>query len=173
MAEIVADKGYHSNAVLTAHRELGIRTYISEPKRGRRNWRKKAEAKAATYGNRRRIRGERGKGLLRRRGELLERSIAHCYDSGGMRRTHLRGHRNIHKRQLIHAAGLNLGLVMRQLLGAGTPRELRGRLAAALALVSALIRSLRALFERLEPKHGRAPVFPLIDTTPLRECLAA
>ena len=73
------------------------------------------------YGNRRRIRGEHGKGLLRRRGELLERSFAHAYETGGMRRVYLRGRDNVLKRVLIHVGALNLSLVMRQGLGKGTP----------------------------------------------------
>jgi len=125
LSELVADKGYHSNAVLTGRQELGIRTYISEPARGRRRWRHKRAEQRATYANRRRIRGERGKRLLRRRGELLERSFAHCYDTGGMRRVHLRGRLNIAKRLLVHAAAFNLGLVLRRQLGTGKPRGLR------------------------------------------------
>jgi transposase len=113
LSEVVADKGYHSNALLLARTDLGIRTYVSEPKRGKRNWRDKAAEKEAVYANRRRIRGRRGKELMRRRGELVERSFAHCYETGGMRRTHLRGHPNILKRLLIHVAGFNLGLVLR------------------------------------------------------------
>ncbi|GIK17394.1 MAG: DDE transposase [Planctomycetota bacterium] len=115
LREVVADKGYHSNDVLTTQREREIRTYISEPDRGRRNWKgasdeetaRKSAARDATYGNRRRIRGARGKRLMRRRGERVERSFAHCYDTGGMRRTHLWEHPNILKRLLIHAAGFN------------------------------------------------------------------
>jgi transposase len=126
LAETVTDKGYHSNRTLKEQRELGIRTYCSEPARGRRNWKGKSAERDAVYANRRRIRGERGKRLLRKRGELLERPFAHCYDTGGMRRTHLRGHENILKRVLIHVAGFNLGLVMRKLLGAGKPRALTG-----------------------------------------------
>ena len=72
-----------------------------------------------------RLEGERGKGLLRKRSEFLERSFAHCYATGGMRRVHLRGRLNILKRLLAHAAGSNLGLVMRKLFGAGMPRGLR------------------------------------------------
>ncbi len=68
-----------------------------------------------------------GRRLMRQRGERVERSFAHLYDTGGMRRTHLRGHTNILKRLLIHAAGFNLGLVMRHLIGSGTPRGLQGR----------------------------------------------
>ena len=75
---------------------------------------------------------------MRQRGERIERSFAHVYDTGGMRRTHLRGHTNILKRLLIHAGGFNLGLVMRHLLGVGTPRGLQGRLATVLTLVVAL-----------------------------------
>src|SRR6266576_2483649 len=124
--EAVADKGYHSNDTLTALADAEVRTYISEPDRGQRNWKDKAEAQAAVYGNRRRIRGEHGKELLRRRGELLERSFAHAYETGGMRRVHLRGRENILKRVLLHLGGFNLALVMRQLLGKGTPRGLQG-----------------------------------------------
>src|SRR4029450_213475 len=110
-------------------------SYVSEPKRGRRRWRGKAAARAAVYSNRRRIRGARGIRLLRRRGEYLERTFAHTYTTGGMRRTHLRGHDNILKRVLIHVSGFNLGLVMRRLLGVGTPRGLQGRVVAVIALL--------------------------------------
>ena len=142
LAEVVADKGYHSNGVLTGVGQVVARTYISEPDRGRRNWsgttaeetEAKSAAREAVYANRRRIRGERGRRLMKRRGELLERSFAHCYDTGGMRRTHLRGHGNILKRLLIHVAGFNLSLVLRQVLGRGTARGLQG-LAARLLKV--------------------------------------
>jgi hypothetical protein len=80
----------------------------------------------AVYGNRRRVRGARGQRLLRRRGEYVERSFAHVYDTGGMRRTHLRRHGNILKRLLIHASAFNLGILMRQVFGRGTPRGLQG-----------------------------------------------
>jgi transposase len=133
--EAVGDKGYHSNDTLTALADAEVRSYISEPDRGQRNWKDKAEAQAAVYGNRRRIRGEHGKELLRRRGELLERSFAHAYETGGMRRVHLRGRENILKRVLIHLGGFNLALVMRQLLGKGTPRGLQGLSADALAIL--------------------------------------
>jgi DDE family transposase len=121
-SEAVADKGYHSNATLTALSEAEVRTYISEPDRGRRRWKDKPEAQAVVYGNRRRIQGEHGKRLLRRRGELLERSFAHAYETGGMRRVHSRGCQNVLKRVLIHVGALNLSLVMRKLWGKGTPR---------------------------------------------------
>jgi len=126
LAEVVLDKGYHSNDTLVTLQEGEYRTYVSEPERGRRNWEGKEQEKRATYANRRRIRGNRGKRLLRLRGELLERPFAHYLDGGGMRRTHLRRHENILKRLLIHVAGFNLGLLMRKLVGCGTPRGLQG-----------------------------------------------
>jgi transposase len=131
--EIIADKGYHSNQTMVDLDAVGVRSYVAEPDRGRRDWSKEPGAQAPVYGNRRRIRGTRGRRLMRRRGEMIERSFAHLYDTGGMRRTHLRGHTNILKRLLIHAGGFNLGLVMRQLIGLGTPRGLQGRLAIVLA----------------------------------------
>ena len=118
---------------------MGIRSYVSEPNRGRRDWSKDPEARAPVYGNRRRMRGRRGRRLMRQRGERIERSFAHLYDTGGMRRTHLRGHTNILKRLLIHAGGFNLGLVMRHLIGIGTPRGLQGRVAAVLATLGVLM----------------------------------
>ncbi len=126
--ELVADKGYHSNELLKDLRVLGIRTYISEPVRGHRNWRDDPDARNAVYANRRRIRGSRGRRLLRQRGEYLERPFAHAYETGGLRRLYLRGRLNILKRVLIHVAALNLGLLMRVLFGVGTPRSLQGRL---------------------------------------------
>jgi transposase len=132
--EVVADKGYHSNQVLVDLAALDLRTYIAEPDRGRRRWKKNAAARDAVYANRRRIRGARGLVLLRCRSERLERPNAHLYETGAMRRTHLRGHTNILKRLIVHAGGFNLGLLMRTLFGIGTPRGLQGRLAAAMTI---------------------------------------
>jgi transposase len=137
--EIIADKGYHSNQTMVDLDAVGIRSYIAEPDRGRRDWSEEPEAQAPVYGNRRRIRGRRGRRLMRQRGERIERSFAHLYDTGGMRRTHLRGRTNILKRLLIHAGGFNLGLVMRHLIGIGTPRGLQGRVAAVVATLFVLM----------------------------------
>src|SRR6266852_3785397 len=126
--EVVADKGYHSGEVLVRMQGAAVRTYIPEKKqKGQRHWDGKHEQQQAVYANRRRVNGAYGKRLLRKRGELIERSFAHCYDTGGMRRTHLRGHQNILKRLLIHVGAFNLSLIFRTLLGSGTPRELRNR----------------------------------------------
>jgi transposase len=136
--EVVTDKGYHSNQVLVDLAALDLRTFIAEPDRGRRKWTNKAAARDAVYANRRRIRATRGLDLLRRRSERLERPNAHLYETGGMRRTHLRGHTNILKRLFVHVGGFNLGLFMRTRFGIGTPRSLQGRLAADVALLVAL-----------------------------------
>jgi transposase len=171
--EVVADKGYHSNETTRDLRDNEIRTYISEPDRGRRVWTDedtgevKSSERAAVYANRRRIRGDRGKALLRKRGELLERPFAHCYETGAMRRTHLRHHPNILKRLLIHVAGFNLGLLMRKVFGVGKPRCLQDGLAAALLAIGSVIlgltRSMRSrrrrfwpLLDLADPKTARA-----------------
>jgi transposase len=158
--EVVTDKGYHSNQTLVDLAALDLRTYIAEPARGRRQWKNKAAARDAVYANRRRIRGTRGLALLRRRSERLERPNAHLYETGGMRRTHLRGHTNILKRLFVHAGGFNLGLFMRTLFGIGTPRSLQGRLAALVALHVALWTHVVGFWrDRGMPSANRSSVF--------------
>src|SRR5215813_12223156 len=108
--EVVADKGYHSGPLLQQMHAADVRTYIPEKKQvGKRHWVGKEDQQQLVYANRRRLQRPKGKRLLRRRGELVERTFAHCYETGGMRRTHLRKHNNILKRLLIHVAGMNLG----------------------------------------------------------------
>jgi len=148
-SEIVADKGYHSDRIMIDLEDRGLRSYVSEPDRGRRNWKDDIDAQQAVYSNRRRIRGERGKRLHRMRGEKLERPFAHLYETGAMRRTHLRGHQNILKRLLIHASGFNLGLVMRTLFGVGTPRGLQGVMHALLASLTAFTNTIEAIWSGL------------------------
>jgi len=96
--EVVTDKGYHSRQVVSDLAEWGLRTYCSEPNRGRQRWPGHKREQQAVYANRRRIQGQRGLRLLRLRGEKLERWNQHLYDRGGMRRVHLRGRENILKR---------------------------------------------------------------------------
>jgi transposase len=143
LEEVIGDKGYHSNLTMVDLEAVGIRSYIAEPDRGRRDWSEEPEAQGPVYRNRRRIRGRRGRRLMRCRGERIERSFAHIYDTGGMRRTHLRGHPNILNRLLIHAGAFNLGLIMRQMIGRGTPRGLQGRLPVVLALLLVLLAAVR------------------------------
>ena len=137
--EVVADKGYHSGPALQEMQAAGVRTYIPEKKQaGKRHWVGKEEEREVVYANRQRLQRPKGKRLLRKRGELIERTFAHCYDTGGMRRTHLRKHNNILKRLLIHVAGMNLGLLLRNTYGIGTPRGLQG-LSLALDIFLVLI----------------------------------
>src|SRR6266498_2178558 len=101
--EAVADKGYHSRRTVHDLEMPEIRTYISEPDRGPQSWIDQEAERDAVYANRRRVRGARGKRLLRARGELLERPCAHLYESGGLRRSHVLGRENVLKRRLVHA----------------------------------------------------------------------
>jgi transposase len=135
--EVITDKGYHSRAVVCELAEWGVRTYCSEPNRGRQRWNEQEREQQAVYANRRRIRGERGLRLLRQRGEKLERWNQHLYDRGGMRRVHLRGRENILKRLVVHSGAANLGLLMRKLFGSGTPRGFQGRLQVILSTANA------------------------------------
>jgi transposase len=120
---VVADKGYHSKRGLRALAEVGVQSVVAEPERKRQRWRNQAAEQEAVYANRRRLQTKTAKGLMNRRGELIERSFAHLYDTGGMRRVHLRKKNNIAKRVLIHAAAFNLSLILRQVLGVGTARQ--------------------------------------------------
>src|SRR5712692_6880737 len=132
--EVITDKGYYSGTVLAQMAEWGVRSYVAEPKQGRRKWAGKKEQQAAVYGNRRRIQGSRGKALLRQRGEKLERPFAHQFETGAMRRLYVRGKTNVQKKLLLQAAACNLALILRTILGAGTPRGLHDRLLAFLLL---------------------------------------
>ena len=149
--EVVGDKGYHSNETMADVKALGLRSYISEPDRGRWCWKQRQAARDTVYANRRRSCGERGHRLLRCRGELLERPFAHVCETGGMRRVHLRGHPNIRKRLLVHVAGCNLGLLLRHLIGVGTPRSLQGRAAALLRALFRQFRDCGAFRDALRP----------------------
>jgi len=143
VSEAVLDKGYHSKQTLLDLDEMDIRSYASEPARGRQDWAGQHDARDAVYANRRRVKGERGRRLLRSRGEKLERTFAHCYETGGMRRLHLRGRENVAKRVLIHAAAFNVGLMMRVRYGLRKPRSLSKAAAAARALIFGLVERLR------------------------------
>jgi transposase len=127
--DVVADCGYHSNQTIATMAEHSTtRTYIPEPRNqhGQRKWTDKPAAqKASVYANRRRTRGKRGRNLQRLRSERVERTFAHVCETGGARRTWLRGIDKVQKRYLMSAAAHNLGLVMRSLFGIGTPRGLQ------------------------------------------------
>lgn len=137
----VADRGYHSNKVLSELEEVGLRSYVAEPNRGRRKWKGKEQDRDRVYANRRRMRGRRGKELMRWRAERVERAFQHCYGRGDLRRCHLRGNEKITKRLLVHVGAHNLGILMRKLLGAATPRQLavlRGTLGRAISTLRSI-----------------------------------
>ncbi len=123
-AECVADKGYHSRAVLRALNDSPWKTRIAAPKQtGFSRWHGDEAARRAVTNNRARLKSGVAREAFKLRAEIVERCFAHNLDRGGMRRTWLRGRENVHKRYLLHVAGHNLSLLMRQLIGAGTPRE--------------------------------------------------
>jgi len=168
--EVVADKGYHAADTLAQCHEwgvLGLRTYIPEPKRRSRwDWVKRPwEEMVAVCANRRRVRGARSKRLQRKRSEFIERSFAHMCDTGGARRTWLRGLEKIRKRYSIHAAARNLGVVMRKLFGFGKPRTLQPECGlfclvqiAALNAVTTLSAIQREIRSRRSGEFGPRPV---------------
>ena len=149
--EVVADKGYHSTQRMVDLDAVGLRSYVSEPRRGKRRW--------------------RGQRLLRQRGERLERPCAHLYGSGGMRRLHVRGHENVLKRLLIQVSAFNLGMLMRQSLGVGTPRGLQGRICALMLLILSLFKRLKGLFGLIpaawpeKPNSATPSLLPSVGTT--------
>ena len=155
--EVVADKGYHSRERIVDLEAVGLRSYVSEPRRGKRRWRGDRQGQKAVYANRRRIRGVRGQRLLRQRGERLERPCAHLYGSGGMRRLHVRRRENVLKRLLIQVSAFNLGMLMRQHLGVGTPRGLQGRLCALMLLILSLFKRLKGLFGLIPVARPKNP----------------
>lgn len=170
--EVVADKGYHANDLLVALKESEYRSYIAEPDRGRRKWTNAEDAQHATYANRQRIRGDRGKKLTRQRSGEVERPFAHYLEAGGMRRTHLRSHSNIMKRLLVHIAGFNLSILLRHVLGAGTPRQLAGlrgaqrRIAAYFwRTITALMAGLWCRFRNVASRIGRSLANPANNDT--------
>lgn len=180
--EIVADKGYHKTALLAWLAERQIRSYVPERRDSRqRRWANKPESwQAAFRNNRRRVQGDRSKALQKLRSEKVERSFAHACESGGARRTWLTGVIDIQKRYLVHVAAMNLGTILRGVLGVGTPREFADRLRATvrtlMRVISGLWATLIALRSQITEKltsrthstspsplwfHGRGrPVFP-------------
>jgi Transposase DDE domain./Transposase domain (DUF772). len=165
--EVVADKGYHSNEVVLGLVEMEVRSYIAEPDRGPRNWNGKAAEQAAVYGNRRRIRGDRGKGLQRKRGERIERNFAHQFDTGGLDRLYVRGKENVHKKFLIQAAACNLALLMRSTYGSGKPRAAHDGVVDAILTILAVIKAVEDVFTALwANSHGEVRFLIRSDRLP-------
>ena len=160
-AECVADKGYHSRAVLRALNDSPWKTRIAAPKQtGFSRWHGDEAARRAVTNNRARLKSGVAREALKLRAEIVERCFAHNLDRGGMRRTWLRGRENVHKRYLLHVAGHNLSLLMRQLIGAGTPREAvaggYGGIFVLLTPTGAMLvaRGSRKAARRLSPPHS-------------------
>src|SRR5947199_8056253 len=150
-------QGLSQHRVAVGLSELGVRTYIAEPERGRRNWEGKQAEKEAVYGNRRRIRGERGKRMQRQRGEKIERNFAHQFDTGGMDRLYVRGINNVHKKLLVQAAACNLALLMRSLYGAGKPRAAHDHI---VEVVFALLAFMKAIERAPQPPSANSGSLP-------------
>jgi transposase len=155
--EVVADKGYHSNEAVVGLSELKVRTYIAEPDRGGRKWEGKQTEKEAVYGNRRRIRGKRGKQMQRQRGEKIERNFAHQFDTGGMDRLYVRGIDNVHKKLLIQAAACNLALLMRSMYVAGKPKAAHDQVVEAVFAILTLIKAISSISEPWCADSGNRP----------------
>lgn len=165
--EWVGDKGYHSGAVLVGARQAGVRSYIAEPDRGRRKWAGKRDEQAAVYANRHRIGGSRGKQLLRRRGERVERTFAHAYETGALRRLYVRGKQNVQKKLLLQAVACNLALLLRKMMGAGTPRALHDALAGLILALLQLLAALEAIPTQARPSPARK-LAPDVESGPMR-----
>lgn len=163
--EIIADKGYHSRSALKGLDGGEWKSRISEPlpAKGYLRWQGDEEARDAVYANRARLKSSVGRAAMRKRGELVERSFAHVLDRGGMRRAWLRGRENIAKRYLIHVAGFNLGVLMRALVGCGTPRE---RAAAARNAFLFVIRTDSATAIVIIADIGGAPAMLAVIAAP-------
>lgn len=155
-ATLVADKGYHSTDVIAGCVAAELKPCIAEPElRTKRRWTNKDPLAEVGYRrNRRRIRSEHGKRLLRKRGELVERTFEHVCDRGGYRRTRLRGREENEKRYLVQVSAFNLGVLMRKVIGVGTPKGL----AALSALLRALIAPLLRLLSRRQPPYSQISI---------------
>ena len=150
---LTADRGYFAIEEIAQIQEVDIRTVIGDAHAARRRKEalsaplRKALHRAACV-----VKSQSGKALLRKRGMHLERSFEHRLDEGGLRRATLQGTENLTKRSKIAAACFNLSLLMRTLLGVGTPKQW---MAGAKSLLEDLIAYLRGralqLFSPLRP----------------------
>lgn len=170
--KVVADKGYHAAGTLDRCDQLGglgVKTYIPEPQRSTEwDWENRPESEQrAVTNNRHRTQRDYGKRLQRRRSEVVERSFAHVCETGGGRRSWLRGIDEVRKRHLMAAMAHNLGLVLRKLLGSGKVREFGALWARILASECALQRRLAALTRLIPSLDDFVAKSPMISTTNL------
>ena len=172
--EAVADKGYHAAHTLELAEAMHLRTYIPEPQRKHdRRWTDKPEEyERVVNNNRRRTKTKRGRRLQRQRSEKVERSFAHVCETGGARRTWLRGLEKVRKRYLISAVARNLGLVMRRLFGMGTARGLQSAGDLADAFCFALF-NVPVVLKRLRFAHAQFSTHQTNQRPPNRAIAAA
>jgi len=151
--DVAADKGYHAADTIEMCDFLDVRSYIPEPRRAHESkWTDKPdEHRRAVLNNRRRVKRAKSKALQRRRSEVVERTFAHICDTGGARRSWLRGFDNVRKRYLMTAAAHNLGRIMRLLNGIGKPKSLQGEggLAALAQLLAEWLQTVGASLSEL------------------------
>ena len=148
ITEGVLDKGYHDNGFLDLCRTVGVRTYIPERKQKSRCWTDKPAGYEQSFrANRRRVRSDKGKRLNRLRSERCERSFAHVCETGGGRRSWLRGLVNVAKSHVLRCAAFNLGLLLRKVFGLSKPRSLRAAVETALFALQAFLQSLHHAFQ--------------------------
>lgn len=175
IAEVAADKGYHSNAHLAGCNDLGIRTYIPEPSAPhRRKWSDKCvEVRRAVINNRSRLRRQKGRNMQRLRSERVERSFAHICETGGARRTWLRRLEKINKRYSVVVAAHNLGLLMRKLFGTGKPRGFAALwlLQTVCIALQAALSAIRSILDDLTGPHNAPGT--ICRTTPFTACMAS
>jgi hypothetical protein len=158
--EAAGDKGYHAAATIELCDFLGVRTYIAEPKLPQpAAWADQPEEeRRAALNNRRRMKRPKGKAMQRRRSEVVERTFAHVCETGGSRRSHLRGFVNVAKRYLIAVAAHNLGRILRRLMGVGKPRVLQGGIGGFIGLVWCLARLFRNPWTHIADSFWRMSV---------------
>jgi hypothetical protein len=174
--DVAADKGYHAAATLAAIGEnTPYRTYIPEPrlKAGQTHtWTDKPPGQRdAAYANRRRSRGARGKRLQRLRSERVERTFAHVCETGGARRTWLRGIDKVRKRYAMAAMAHNVGCIMRELFGMGTPRGLQKAAEALAAFLRALYLALFHFWRSLAVRRAIVTKFPRVPAIRRAACV--
>lgn len=157
----VSDKGYYKVSELTALQQHGIKTVISDPIDNRRIEKLPVEQQKAVRAAKRSVTANYGKQLLKRRGMYVERSFEHVLDCGGARHTTLRGTENISKRYMIQTACMNLSLLMRKMIGIGTPKQ---ALAASNEAIIALLATIGAFLTALLP---HPMIVRLAATTPI------
>ncbi|MCX8097892.1 MAG: transposase [Casimicrobiaceae bacterium] len=166
--ELCADEGYFAVEPIAQLQACGVRTVIADPQARRRSLsRASDEQRSALRRASRAVRSKSGKALLRSRGEHLERGFCHVLDHGGQRRATLRGCEKLTKRHLCGAMSYNLSLLMRPLIGVGTPKQALAGARKALRLLIAWLRRALLILASVSdgPARTRRQRFPTALTS--------